>query len=431
MSKIRQTSRLSNPAVKTKPLFSEQKIRDIRNFLLLFGIEFSLPDIGFISYRKVVFILLLLYYLKHSSAWIHVQKNVVLAIGLISLLFMYGLYVSWIRLDEYVKIPQGAYNIKEPILLMLNMVIFPVLLIKIFNDAEDFIRCQWRVILFQSVIIFAGRLIFPIRMFVFMHINGGLEGDLYNGVYSGLRSVGIDMVGAAGSVVLFAGLICGIYLFYQTKDRKKKKKIIIGWMFILAANLFMGRTGLYLSVIALLMVFAHGILRFDKSILWIVIVGSVILTGCFVYIHLASDKETLRMWIYWIMEIGDLFGKTRTLSAIWNMSIPPLTLETLFGTGLYRGITKTGIIIDHDGGYIQAYASIGLIGCTLYYGLIYGVYLSMINKVKSRTKKWIYFFALLAVAICEMKEPFFRKTPLILILSCMLLLETRQTAKNI
>lgn len=414
--------------MKTKLSLDRKRIRDICNFLLLFGMEFNLPDIGFISYRKVVFILLLLYYLK-NNAWIYIQKNIVLATGVISLLFMYGLCVSWVRLDEYLKIPQGAYSVKEPILLMFNMIIFPVLLTKFFDNAEDFIRCQWWVILFQSVIIFAGRLIFPIRMFVFININGGSVGDIdiYNGVYSGLRSVGIDMVGAAGSVVLFMGLICGIFLFYQTKDRKKKKRIIIGWMLILAASLFMGRTGLYLSIVALLMVFIEGVLRFDKSILWIVIGGAIILIGCLIYIFIAPDTWSLRLWIYWITEIVDLFGKTRTLNVIWNMNIPPLTLETLFGTGLYRGLTNTGIAIEHDAGYIQAYASVGLIGCIIYYGLIYGFYLSMVNKIKSRKKKWIYFFALLAVAICEMKEPFIRKTPLTLMLSCMLLLETRQS----
>lgn len=409
-----------------KLLLTEKRIREICNFLLLFGMEFSLPDIGFISYRKGVFILLLLYYLKHNSTWIHIQKNVVFAAGMILLLFMYGLCVSWIRLDEYLQIPQGAYNIKEPILLMLNMVIFPILLIDIFNDAEDFIRCQWGGILFQAAIVFVGRLIFPVRMFIYMHINGGSEGDIYNGVYSGLRSVGIDMVGAAGSVVLFVGVICGIYLFYQTKDRRRKKKIIIGWMLIIAASLFMGRTGLYLGIIAIWMVLVNRILRLDKSILWILVSGVMLLIGCLIYIYIAPDTWTLRMWIYWVMEIGNLFGETRTLNVIGNMNIPLLTLETLFGTGLYSGITKTGIVLNHDAGYIQTYASIGLVGCIIYYGLTYGFYLSLINKVKSSTKKWIYFFALLAVAICEMKEPFIRKTPLALMMSCMLLLETRQ-----
>lgn len=395
----------------------------IMQFLVLFGMEFDIPHVGFASFRKIVFAILLFYCLRCKKMQGNIQKNVALAVGAVSLLFVYGWFVFRLRFGEYEQIPVEAYNIKTPIILMLDMIIFPVLTIKIFNSVEEFIRCQWRVTLLQSAIVFIGRLIRPVRMFVFENFAYG-DGRLEEGVYNGVRSVGIDLAGAAGSVVLFAGLICGIYLFYQTRDRKKKNNIIIGFMLIIAANLFMGRTGLYFSVIALGIVFIDAICKLDRSALRLVAGSIIILAGCLIYVFFAPNTWGLRTWIRWVTEIGDLFGKERTISAILNMNIPPLTMETLFGTGLYSGMTKMGVSFSHDAGYIRTYTSIGLIGCGFYYGSIYGFYLLMINKVKSSKKKRIYLFFLLAIAIAEMKEPFMAKTPLTMIMSCMLILET-------
>lgn len=402
------------------------KRKTIIKFLVLFGMEFDTPHIGFISLRKIIFVMLLLYFLRSRNIQRNVRKSVLLATGAIMLLFVYGWCILRTRFGEYAQLPLEAYHLKEPILLMLNMIVFPVLLIRIFGDAEDFIRCQWWVILVQTAIVIIGKVIRPVRMFVFNYF-AYEDGRLEEGVYKGWRSVGIDLAGASGSVMLLAGLLCGIYLFYQTKERERKKRIIIGWMLIMAANLFMGRTGLYFGGIALLMVLLDQICRSSSTVLWIMIGCIVVFAGCLIYVHCVPDTGGLKTWIGWVTEIGDLFGETQTIRAILNMNIPPLTLETLFGTGLYSGITRSGVSFSHDAGYIRAYTSIGLIGGVFYYGLIYTFYLQMISRVKSRKNRKIYFFFLLAIVILEMKEPFMAKTPLTMIMSCMLMLETWRT----
>ena len=266
-----------------------------------------------------------------------------------------------------------------------------------------------------------GRLFPSLRMFVFERFAYGYE-TLYPGIRSGIRSVGIDLIGAAGSMVLFVGIICGAYLFYHTRKVEEKKRIILGWMIITGALLFMGRTGLYLGGIALLFVLIDCVRRREKSIRWILMGNSFIVICLFVFFLVAEDSWEKWAWWRWITEIGNPFSENATITVLLKMDIPPLTTETFWGTGYIRGTTPSGIILNHDSGYIQTYAGIGLIGCLLYYGLIYLFYSSMIFAQKMKMDRKLYFLFLLVIAFAEIKEPFLRKTPLTLILSCMLLM---------
>ena len=398
-------------------------------FLLLFGMEFIVPIVGIISLRKIAFVLLFILFI-HTGIRIRILKNIYLVTTAIGILFLYAMFVLNLRFGGHASLPDGIYNIKEPLFLFLDMIWFPVLLMRMFETVDEFICCQWRVILLQAAITIIGRASLPVRMYVFEHFSYG-DGRLYEGVYSGVRSIGVDLSGAAGSMVLFAGLICGIYLYYHMDEKKEKKNIIIGWMVIISALLFMGRTGLYFGGAVLLIVIADMIRRLDKTIYYIVLGGVIIFISVLIYIYISPDSWGLQRWVQWVTEIGDLFGKDNTINAIRNMNIPPLTIETFLGTGLRRGITKSGLIISHDAGYIQLYTSIGVLGCLLYYSLIYSFYLSLINKVKSRNSKWIYRLFLVVIIIGEMKEPFLAKTPLTIILSCMLMIEVKQDTRHV
>lgn len=398
--------------------------KEFIQFIVLFGIEFNVPIIAFITMRKFVFLYLFILFLVKNGIKFSLRRDIVLATIMMAGLFVYTAELLNIRFGAMDVVPTGAYGVNNLLILILNMIIIPILLLKVFPNITEFVRCQWRVILFQSAIVLVGRFFLPIRMFVFNNFAYG-DGRLENGVLSGIRSVGFDLTGAVGSMVLFTGVICGIYLFCQTNSNQEKNKIIVGWMLIIGAQLFMGRTGLYFSIIALFLVVLDGIMRFDKSIRKIVFGGSAIILAILIYVSVAQDSNELRVWVWWITEIGDLLGESRTIDVIGNMEYPELSIETFFGTGLTNGVTQSGIVVDNDSGYIQTYTSIGLLGCVLYYGIIYGLYGSMIRKVRISKKRCIYWMFFLAIIIGEMKEPFLRKSILTVILSCMLMLEMK------
>lgn len=394
-------------------------------FLILFGLEFDVPIIGDITMRKLSFLYLLVLFFSRRGTKVTIRRNLIAMSVMIGILLTYVAILLDVRFGGEIRTPSGAFNLKEPLFLALDMMVFPLLLSEMFADVKEYAKFQWIIILFQSTVVLIGRAFLPIRIFIFRHFAYG-DGRLEKGIVDGIRSVGFGLSGASGSMVLFAGLICGIYLFYQTKDRKEKNRIIAGWLIIMGAQLFMGRTGLYFGVISMIIVTLDCVRRLDKSIIRIVLGGFAIVLACWVFIFVASDSYGIRVWMKWITEIGNLFSESGTISAIRQMPIPELSFETFFGTGFRRGITNNGIVISHDAGYIQTYASIGVIGSIIYYGSIYGFYISMVLKVRSIRKRRIYWLFLLAIMIGEMKEPFLAKTILTVIMSSMLFIEIKQ-----
>lgn len=398
------------------------KYGNIFLMILLFSIEFDVPISGFLTLRKIGTALLLLLYLyqcQKEGIKIHKETNI-LCIAL-SVIFLYTLWVVNIYSNVLNNPNAVAYNSQNILIMILYIAVFPFMLATLFDGTLQFARCQWYITLFQSTLVLIGRIFLNIRLFVFYHFSFD-DGRLLEGVTNGIRSVGIDLAGSTGSIVLFSGLMCGIYLFFHS-NIKEKKRILIGYFCVLASLLFMGRLGLYYGVIGLIIICLNCILHRDPCIRMIVGLMVLGIAAIMLYITMSPDSWGLQTWVRWITEFTHLFDEKSTIAVIRGQNIPPLTLETLFGTGAISGATLSGITLNHDAGYIRMYTAIGLIGCIMYYGTIYSYYLIMIKKVKGKTKRWIYIFFIIAVAVAEMKEPFLGKTPLPIILSCMLLLE--------
>lgn len=393
--------------------------------IFLFGIEFSVPILKFISLRKIIFIAIFIFYFANLYIKSKLKLNRRVAIFSLDViaLMIYSLSIVYLvsKVGEYTS--KGAFQVSSLISLWLYMALFPILLTPLFKDTLEFAKCQWYVTLVQSIIVLVGRIFLSFRLLIFYKFSFG-DGRLLEGIENGIRSVGVDLSGSAGSVVLFSGLICGGYLFFCS-EKKRKKRILFETTFVLGALLFMGRTGLYFGIIGIIIVCLNCLYRRDPIIKEIFKVIIFIGIAAFIYILLAPDTWGLRTWIKWITEFKHLFDKSSAISVIHSMNIPPLTLETFFGTGMMYGVTQSGLILNHDAGYVRMYTSIGVVGCVAYYCIIYLFFISMIHKIKNHTTKWIYLFFLITIMICEMKEPFLSKTPITIIFSCMLFLEMR------
>ncbi len=414
-------------AVSTKIRINRNQM-DVLLTLLLFSIEFNVPVMGFFTMRKLgLAVLLILYGLYCRSAGLKTDKNTAfLSVFCIGLFF----YASWIVEQSGAKdyAAQGVYSENNMLVLLLYAVIFPMMLMPLFRDTLQFAKCQWHVTLIQSVIVLAGRLFLDFRMFIFMHFAYD-DGRLENGIRQGIRSVGIDISGSAGSVVLFVGLMCAVYLFFHAKGGKKEQ-ILIEYFIVMAALLFMGRLGLYFGLAGLAAVCWICMIRKDACFRIIFLLAIFSCAAITVYVFLSEDSGNVQSWFHWIMELTRLFDKQGTLAAIRGQNIPPLTIETLFGTGMNYGVTPSGLVLNHDSGYVRMYTAIGLVGCVYYYSMIYGYYLAGIYKIKDRTGRRIYFCFLAAVVIFELKEPFLAKTPLTIILSCMILLGLKEEQRK-
>ncbi len=341
-----------------------------------------------------------------------------------AILYMYTFWIVHVYSGTLNNDSGVVYNSKNILILLLYIFILPHMFACVFDGIFQFLRCQWYITLFQSAIVLLGRLFLNIRLYVFYNYSYD-DGRLLEGIENGIRSVGIDLSGSAGSLILFSGLMCGIYLFFYS-SKKKRIIILIEYFAILIALLFMGRLGLYFGLIGLLVISIYCIFHKDPCI-WIIIGLMVfVLVAIMVYIAVSPDSWGLRTWVQWITEFMHMFEKNGTIAAIGKQNVPPLTMEMLFGTGLIYGVTDSGMILNHDAGYIRIYSAIGLIGCIVYYGIIYGYYFSMVKRVKSKINRIFFTCFVIVIIISEMKEPFLSKTPVAIIISSMLLLEEKK-----
>ena len=91
------------------------------------------------------------------------------------------------------------------------------------------------------------------------------------------------------------------------------------------------------------------------------------------------------------------------------MEIPKLSLETIMGTGIRRGVLTSGVIVQNDIGYIQLYVALGLVVSILFYISISKIILSRIKSVHDKALRYILIILFMMSIILEFKEPFFLK----------------------
>ena len=118
----------------------------------------------------------------------------------------------------------------------------------------------------------------------------------------------------------------------------------------------------------------------------------------------------IEKWIYRIFEIFiGIFGEKNggaTINAIQNMSHPELTVETLFGTSVTRGVSYNGTVFNNDSGYWQKYFALGLIGALFYYMGYLTLFLGTIKRLNTTKHRSFFLFCVIMLFIMEYKEPF-------------------------
>lgn len=231
---------------------------------------------------------------------------------------------------------------------------------------------------------------------------------LYNanfGSENNLRALGfVSVAGATFSVIQFTGVVSFLILLSQNYLFIYQKILIwISILIILISILFIGRTGLFLS---LLSIFMYIIFKKNSfNIIFYILISSFILLN----IDFISLLENVTSNIdgydieYFIAWINSGFRLNNDLvQGLNDMPIPPLSINTVLGTGLVMGPNGVGNASGHDSGYIQSYYSLGLIVSILFY-LSYYLFLFIQAK---RHKDIIGFLLILVIVLIEFKEFF-------------------------
>ena len=180
--------------------------------------------------------------------------------------------------------------------------------------------------------------------------------------------------------------------------------LFFGIIITTLSTIIIGRTGLVVSLIAIMFYFLSFKFK-PKSIL--VLVSVFILFTKIDLINLTNklmknvDGFNIELFTAWI-ENAFTIKDNATTEDLSSMPVPPISFETIIGTGRVTdpvmGVNASG----HDSGYIQAYYSMGLILAILFYSC-YAFFLAKII----RTYNFPILYVLLAlVFLLELKEPF-------------------------
>ena len=280
-------------------------------------------------------------------------------------------------------------------------IVTPLILVKIFNKSNDFLLVIGISVLLQSFITLGSYLIPSIKVLLNNLVLYNAHFDASNNT----RALGfVSVAGAAFSLIQFTGVFSILtYLNLNHVKWQFKMLLNISILIILISTLFIGRTGLFLSILVLLLFFIFNKFSIKKVILGILcfsIILQINFEKALDFVTKDVDGYNSELFIAWIQSGFRL--NNDLVEGLNEMPIPPLTYQTLIGTGLLVGPNGEGNASGHDTGYIQTYYSMGLIIAFVFY-VSYFYYLFI--KVR-RNKFNLSYFLLFILILVESKEFF-------------------------
>lgn len=242
------------------------------------------------------------------------------------------------------------------------------------------------------------------------------------------RATGLGCEGATLGFFLAVSMMACAYFMV---NKKNPVKYIIYYAIIFVAACLASRTGLLLGTVILVYALLY---QAKKSVARLFIEVAVV--AFIVYkVNGLINENISNMRVGYLMDWWKGIFDTKkgsSLYAISKMEIPPISFETIIGTGIRRGTSSAGTMIWNDMGYVQSYFAMGLICSILFYLSLLKKSIKKIMTVKDAGLKYILLFWLILIYVMEMKEPFIMKyIPVFLInMSYYVFENERESSKN-
>lgn len=295
---------------------------------------------------------------------------------------------------------------KELLTIFLYIFIFPMFSIITFRNINRFEKIVSSVAITQSIIIISSLFLSPVKYLLSLYYNQNPEYLYY--ISAGVKGVGIGVVGASGAIVLFSVQVLLMYM--MIKGKIQVNNFLIKYIIIMIAEAVSGRTAFYCSILLLV----YWLVTERRSTIlhemYNLIPKLILCLFSVVFFGFLIDKELVIRIVNRSLELFyGFFNKddgVLTFNVLKEMSRPKLTLETLFGTSVTKGVSFFGTKFQNDSGYWQKFFALGLIGAITYYLSFLQLYIIPLFQNKLRNKSF-YFFILAIMLIIEIKEPFF------------------------
>jgi hypothetical protein len=275
------------------------------------------------------------------------------------------------------------------------------------NSEEDIITFLLKaicyIIFFNSCIVLLESVNPPFRFWLESYLHNDPNGNISYMTHP-FRVRGLAATGGASLSVVNALIIRIISLL----SKKGAFKLPLLFMTIIAAsNIFIGRTGLILALIFMIVHIASsikytriGMQQFKTLAFYALLV--------FVGISYASTLEYSEEGVSWAFEwleglISNKSIETDSTDDLQGMLyLPSNILHLIFGIGFYEGTNQ--FYPRTDSGYLKTILSIGIaMGLVLYAALMHLMY--QLGKW-SQSLKFVLWFAIPFFLLIEIKEPF-------------------------
>lgn len=241
-----------------------------------------------------------------------------------------------------------------------------------------------------------------------------------------MRAIGFASIGGASlSLIQTTGIMSILFLQrFNSFSLYIKLLLWVQLIFILISIVFIGRTGLVVSFFAIMVYILSLKLTVQR---FVFILSLILLTAKMNFLSLIEtvtkniEGYNSELFVLWVTESFQL-KNNGTIEILNNMPIPPLSIETIIGTGRVRDVSGFGNASGNDSGYIQTYYSLGLIASVLFY-LGYLFYLLCLIKGSG---KYALSILVLIVFMVELKEPFIFSYSVPFYILCTILLINKQ-----
>jgi len=235
--------------------------------------------------------------------------------------------------------------------------------------------------------------------------------DFSEGVrFSGFSNGG----GAILSLQLCLGVVASLVLFTQMKSGGGKFGLVLAALLITIATLFVGRTGLYVSLSLM-----FGFIFFSTRSQLIPIFLIISLFGGYLYlqsmdldgVEIEGNDVKLARTFNWALDvflIGESSSANNLIAKLSNTREMGVT-NLLIGSGRVSELgPEVKNYSGHDSGYLQALYALGLPLSILFYGALLGVYVRMLIPLHGDLKV-IGIMLVFLIFSLEIKEPFIFK----------------------
>lgn len=271
-----------------------------------------------------------------------------------------------------------------------------------FSDVENLFEVTLYATLIQCLIVIVAIYSTPFASLLSNFFTPRGQYD-YMILRSGGYNVGFACVTSFGAMQISLGLVATVFFIIT---RRKKLFYFICFIIISFAMTAVARTGFFISTIGVIVIILFGNLKSKlKIISFLVILGLFVFAFLNSFIEAASFDSIFRRLIF-LKEKGVYDAFFRQYFFDETTIIPPITIETIIGTGIVSGTSGAGVTINADGGFFRTYAACGLPLTVFSYIFIFYKMIAECKVMRNKSDKVIGVFLMICMVLGEFKEPF-------------------------